>query len=318
MTIGFHSNQLCLRGTEVALFDYANHAEKLLGARSIIFTPRFAKNHAKETIERFQKRFEVVFYWPGFSLAREAKRRQVDAMYAIKGAVDSLNPGVPQWVHGVFDGCKPHGDRFAYISRWLSEYASGGIQPFVPHMIDLPKVEGDWRARLGIPSNATVVARHGGADTFDLPIAHRAVFRALEARDDLWFLFLNTDPFGPKHSRLIHAPGISDLDEKVRFLQTADAMLHAREGGETFGIAIGEFSVARRPVMTWSGSKERAHLEILGEKALVYESEDDLVKLLSQFDRSVTGDASWDRYSNEFGPAPVMEKFRRVFIEGEK
>ena len=38
MNIGFLSNQIGLRGTEVAMFDYAKHNEELLGNNSIIAT----------------------------------------------------------------------------------------------------------------------------------------------------------------------------------------------------------------------------------------------------------------------------------------
>ena len=38
--------------------------------------------------------------------------------------------------------------------------------------------------------------------------------------------------------------------DKVRFIQTCDMMIHGRTVGETFGIAIGEFSFYNKPVMT--------------------------------------------------------------------
>ena len=36
--IAFHSNQLCIRGTEVALFDYAHYNETILGNKSYIIS----------------------------------------------------------------------------------------------------------------------------------------------------------------------------------------------------------------------------------------------------------------------------------------
>ena len=38
MKIAFHSNQLGLRGTEIALFDYAYYNRELLGNESIIIS----------------------------------------------------------------------------------------------------------------------------------------------------------------------------------------------------------------------------------------------------------------------------------------
>jgi len=54
-----------------------------------------------------------------------------------------------------------------------------------------------------------------------------------------------------------------DQGEKARFFATCDIMLHARLHGETFGLAVGEFAVLGKPVITFAGSRERAHLEML-------------------------------------------------------
>jgi len=35
--IAFHSNQLSIRGTEVALYQYAKYNEEILGNKSVIF-----------------------------------------------------------------------------------------------------------------------------------------------------------------------------------------------------------------------------------------------------------------------------------------
>ena len=37
MKIGFHTNHLSLRGTEIAVYDYALHNQELLGNESVIF-----------------------------------------------------------------------------------------------------------------------------------------------------------------------------------------------------------------------------------------------------------------------------------------
>ena len=54
--IAFHSNQLCLRGTEVALFNYAKYNEEILGNKSVIFT---SPNTNLDALPKFQERFEV-------------------------------------------------------------------------------------------------------------------------------------------------------------------------------------------------------------------------------------------------------------------
>ena len=55
------------------------------------------------------------------------------------------------------------------------------------------------------------------------------------------------------HKQLHFIPTVSDLDEKELFFQTCNAMLHARLSGETFGLAVAEFSVRNLPVITYPG-----------------------------------------------------------------
>ena len=45
-------------------------------------------------------------------------------------------------------------------------------------------------------------------------------------------------------------------------------MIHARQEGESFGIAVGEFSFCNKPVITYSQSPEKNHLVTLGDKGL--------------------------------------------------
>ena len=55
--IAFHSNQLGIRGTEVAMYQYAKYNEEILGNKSIIVS---FPNRDHGAIEKFRERFEVV------------------------------------------------------------------------------------------------------------------------------------------------------------------------------------------------------------------------------------------------------------------
>ena len=46
---------------------------------------------------------------------------------------------------------------------------------------------------------------------------------------------------------------IIDLNKKVEFISSCDAMIHARQMGETFGAAVSEFSIKNKPVITCRG-----------------------------------------------------------------
>ncbi|NJO61956.1 MAG: hypothetical protein HC836_28055 [Richelia sp. RM2_1_2] len=66
MKIAFHCNQLSIRGTEVAMFDYAHYNEKLLGNESIVLAknPELYKYSDPRAIQKFQERFpqKLFFY----------------------------------------------------------------------------------------------------------------------------------------------------------------------------------------------------------------------------------------------------------------
>ena len=62
MKIGFHSNNLSLRGAEVALYDYADFNELLLKNESIVFTPKNAPAHDQRAFPKFHSRFSVHMY----------------------------------------------------------------------------------------------------------------------------------------------------------------------------------------------------------------------------------------------------------------
>jgi hypothetical protein len=61
MNILFHENQLCVRGTSVALYDYAHYNETILGNVSYIAAP---SNSDLSALEKFKTRFgdRVILY----------------------------------------------------------------------------------------------------------------------------------------------------------------------------------------------------------------------------------------------------------------
>lgn len=314
MKVAFHSGHLNERGSDVALYDYADLNERLLGHESIVLAPMGSELTAAE---RFAARFKVYLY--GSAEDREAVLRQegVDVFYAIKyGRDDGVVSRVCRTVvHCAFELGAPHGDVYAAVSEWLAEQW-GGRFPWVPHVVALPEVAGDLRAELGIPRDALVLGRHGGFGEFNLPFVHEVVAEVAAARDDVWFLFLNTAPFCPPHPRIVHLPATVDVERKVRFLNTCDAMLHARAQGETFGLAVGEFSFQNKPVLTWAYSKDRAHIRILKEQCLTYAGAAELRHLIALLPATLAAGLAWDAYRVQFAPAEVMRRFAGVFLDG--
>ncbi|CUH94499.1 hypothetical protein P22_0565 [Propionispora sp. 2/2-37] len=83
MKILFHSNQLSLRGTEIALYDYAHFNEVYLNNESVVATRRVG-NHHPMVVEKFAKRFKVIYYDNLIELQQYAKDEKIDIFYAIK------------------------------------------------------------------------------------------------------------------------------------------------------------------------------------------------------------------------------------------
>jgi len=303
----------------VALYDYAYFNQALLGNESIIVYPKESPNNQDRVIEKFQSQFPVYGYQDFSEVDQIIRQHQADLFYAIKaGKRDGkVSQTVPTMVHAVFP-VKPrdfHGSAYAFVSDWLSVVCAHGKLPAVPHMVYLPDVPDHLREPLGIPLDATVFGCHGGSDSFDIPFVKETVIpRALRERSDIYFIFLNIKPF-IKHERVIFLPASADLSYKTKFINTTDAMLHARKLGESFGLACGEFSVRNKPVITYSKSRQRHHLMVLGENALLYSGSNHLLEVIRNFNRTEMAKRNWDFYSGNFSPSRVMALFEKNLIQ---
>ena len=313
MRIAFHTNQLCLRGTGVALYDYAHFNETLLKNSSIVLAkdPSVWPYSHEPAILKFKKRFPVYFYKNVSEIESILDKENIDVFYTIKAGVkdDVVSIKRKTIVHSVFQHYEPHGDVYAYVSEWLgNKYNS----PFVPHMVYLPEINVSLRKELNIPKDAIVFGRHGGRETFDIPFARQVVKNIATSRKDIYFVFLFTDRFtDPSLENVIYLEGESDLEYKTKFINTCDAMLHARSAGETFGLSVAEFSIRNKPVITYAGpQRESAHLQMLGEKAIRYHNPEELTKILTTF---ISTDKDWNAYK-EYSPEKVMQVFNNVFI----
>ena len=102
---------------------------------------------------------------------------------------------------------------------------------------------------------------------------------------------------------------------KTRFINSCDAMLHARLQGESFGLACGEFSIRNKPVITYAGSKHRHHIDVLGDSGFYYTDADSLVKIIEKLDTQDLKRHRWDRYSALYNREVVMGLFDQHLIQ---
>ena len=315
-TIAFHSNQLGLRGVEVALYDYAHYNETLLNNKSYIFADASLNLDA---LPKFKKRFkDKIFLYNKFEDCFDfVKEHGIDCVYYIKaGDKDGkLIPGVKNLVHAVFQNKHPHGEVYAYVSKWLAN-KMGMNDSYVPHIVSLPEPTGDYREKLNIPENNIVLGRYGGQNDFDLPFAHQEIYNVLQIRKDITFLFMNTRPFGPEHPNIIHVNGTHNLQNKSNFINTCDYMLHARNHGESFGLAVCEFLHGGKPVISWKGGLDKHHIELLGDKGVWYENGSQLNVILANLEKQHSKVTSEDCkvLVEQFSPENVMKRFEEIFL----
>jgi hypothetical protein len=207
---------------------------------------------------------------------------------------------------------EPHGERNAAVSEYLSKKYNN-IVDYVPHMINLPNCNENMRQQLNIPVDAIVIGRYGGYYQFDIKIAHEAIKTILQAEEKMYFVFANTNVFY-EHPRIIYLSKIIDLEEKVKFINTCDAMIHARSDGETFGLSVGEFSHCNKPIITCKSNMDNAHIDILQEKAIIFNTEENLVEIFKNIKNIINSRKDWNAYK-DYTPEKVMNKFFKVFID---
>ena len=313
--LAFHTNEIGVRGSEWAAYKYAHYNETLLGNDSIyIAGPKTSQFERPESHKVFSERFKVYRYEQWSEVDEILRNESVDILYMHKGGSNDgkFSNRVRTCIHACFQMLDIHGDRYAYNSEWLSQKMSNGDVPFVPLMVDLFESNLNLRSELNIPDDAIVFGRFGGPDQFDIKFVHEAIEQVLNDREDVYFLFGFTNEF-INHPRVIYQPPFCDEVFKTKFINTCDAMLHARHMGESFGLAIAEFSSKNKPVITYQGGNDQAHLDMLKDKALYYTNKEEVYTILNNFTKELSS-LNWDAYSENYNPEIVMQKFKEVYI----
>lgn len=317
MKILFHTNTLNFAGTTVAVLDYAKYNQEILGNESVIIHTNDSHPYIKDmsnepsAIENIKKQMEVRVCngWNDYDL----HTKDIDLCYFLRfGTKDYLPKNKKTAVHTVFHVKDPHGDAYAYVSPWLSKYASGYEIPYVPHIVQMPTPTNNYRKKLGIANDKIIIAKFGSYNSFDIQFAIGSVINAVTAKNDLYFVFVNSPKF-INHPRVIFLDEIIDLQEKSNFINSCDAMIHARSPGETFGLAVCEFLFHNKPVIAHnSGSMGRHHIDMLCDTGLLYNNEDELLVRLLSVQRHHSND--YTKIVQPFSPSMVMQKFKKIFI----
>jgi len=313
MNIGFHSEQLGVRGTEVAIYDYALNNEIILKNKSYIIAP---KNSDLFTLEKFQEKFEVFLYNNFQEVEEFVQSKNIDAVYYIKYGFNDgkLLKSCKNLVHTVFQSNDPHGDKYVFIAQWLSKKMTGDEENYVPHILSLPNIEENYREYLQIPKDAIVFGRHGGFTEFDYEWTYPVIEKVARENSNIYFVFLNTKPFCQPLPNIIHLEPLYDLETKTAFINTCDALLHGRKRGEIFSLTIGEFLCKDKAIISCPYGEDEGHVVMLQDKGLWYTNPDELYQILTTFSPTYpTG--YWKQLVEEYTPENVMNRFNQVFLQ---
>jgi hypothetical protein len=316
LKIGFYDNELGIRGTTLAMFNYAKYNEEVLGNTSYIFA---SPGRDMTTRYRFEEQFPGRVHVPHFY---DIDNMGLDFLHIQKfGTNEGLILGkTPCLIQAVFCVNEPHGYRYTYISDWLAGHM--GYSPreayAVPYIVDpLPTVDTDLRSELGIPSDATVFGCYAGTTEFNVSFVRHAINSTVMLNEKIYFILMNIHQSWNGNGLLDHPqikllPGNPDFIYKARLINSCNAMIHAREGGETFGLAVAEFSTKNKPVLTYGRSGEACHLEILGERALIYNTYEEVFHMFNNLSEYI----KYDDYNcyRWFSPQNVMDRFQQVYL----
>ena len=313
--IAFLTNKLTLRGCEVALYNYAHYNETILNNESIIITRDIkklagAQDVHQEAYDKFNKRFDVFYYETSDDVETILKAQNCDIVFIEKAGSPNdklLFNSCKNIIHSVFTLEEPHGDAYTCLSEWLNKHHYTNY-PVIPYMVDIYETNEDLRNELHIPKDALVFGTYSGAECFNIDYIKQVVRDIKD--DNIYFIFMNITPFMEENTHVRFLAGTSNMEYKRKFINTCDAMLYGRDGGETFGLACGEFSLCNKPIIGRAHEHSASHLDILGDKMIKHNNYEELYAILTNYDKYKidVNENSYKKYTAEY----AMKCFKEV------
>ena len=325
--IAFWDNSLSERGSTTALFDYALYNETILNNKSFIFYNQKNKNNDPHIIQKFKKYFPTTGVNQFKHINKFITENQIKYLYIIKfGHKDNkIIPHIKNLIHCVFDCRFPHGDVYASVGPWVIGADSPTV-PTVPHIVKPPLPPSTQNPLAHIPTTqtTTIFGSYGGKDSFNIKYVHETIQKIATQFPNYYFIFANFDNFLPPQKNIIFLPKITDTQEKSNFINECHAMIHAQKLGETFGLAVAEFAIQQKPIISCKYSEDNrtnhGHVNILKENAFWYNDEESLTKIFTDWNtpeskaKQKTVAQNAQKAYQEFSPEKVMPIFNNVFL----
>ena len=327
MNIGFFVRHFTEMGTEVAVYDYAKYNEEILNNKSYIicFTPETQGSMhgwptTRVSYDKFNKRFKIIEIQHIGEMTNIIKEFNLSFFYTLTHGGEDVyqfnNKDI--WgncktiKHCVYSTSLPEGDFHFSISNTLNKYFNTSVQ-VIPHIVNLPLINENLRNELQIPQESFVFGRHGGFYSFNIDYVNEIIIEYLNLNENCYFLLLNTSKFY-EHPRIIYLDLNTDEVYKSKFINTCDVMIHAQKDGETFGLAVAEFSSKNKPVITCNCGHFREHIDILGDKGIIYHSKEELRDIFMNIETIIKKKSDWNAYKF-YSPENVMNLMKSYIFD---
>ena len=320
MVIGFYLGVMNFRGVANSTFLYALYNEKTLKNKSLIFYDPNNQFNENEVIQKFKKKFKLISVSQFSDIDEYKDKYNIECVIIQKGGKkDSYNlKKIKTVIHTVYPQKlkEIHGDKYVYISNWLSAKFSNNKVPAVPYIVMLDKTKQNLKKKLKIKSNQIVLGCHGGESSFDLKFVHNTLVHVANKRKDIVFLFLNINKFC-NHPRIKFLKGTSNEVQKKKFINTCDGMIYGRSLGESFGLACAEFAVLDKPIISYKFNRHKSHKNSIPKEFFFeYDSFRSLRKIILNFKKNYKK-KSKNEYKN-CEPKKIMKLFKKFFLEEYK
>lgn len=318
--ICFFLDSLSERGLQKSTLRFAWYNEKLLGNKSLIVYNQTSIENNQAAIDCFSSQIQLIACNSFSEVDQIITKYHCDALYIQKGGEldGKISRSCPTMVHAVFaqNPLEVHGHSYAFVSEFLSLKCSLGLIPAVPLIV---KIDGDkttqgLREKLFIPNDAIVYGCYGGKDSFDIQFVRNIVIpKILSCNSHIYFIFMNIKPF-VAHKNVIFLPVSVDSHQKMLFVNTCDAMIHARLQGESFGLACAEFSAFNKPIFSYDRSPDKHQFHVLRNSIYGYHNAPQLIKMLESFPFTINASKTYTGYLDKYTPEYCMDLFDRHLL----
>lgn len=313
MKIAFLQTNVSASGLD-ALCEYAMHNETILGNRSAIVCIH-GSVCTTELYRHTQKKIQVITVKSFDEVDNMLLKYAIDAIYIPKnGPSDTfLSQICINFVHDTF--CvRKCGDRYACISQQISKESGVDWLPFIVNFP--PHTLGDecLRHELGIPSCAVVLGSYGddAGTSFNIVYVRECVSQLVRKYEHIWAIFMNTECWDD-HPKIIHVENNWDKRYKARFVNTCTAMLHASTANKMFDMAVSEFSIMNKPVITCLHD-DYTLPDIRHDKCLLYKNQQSLIDIVLDIEETAQTQTDWDSCA-VVTCEDTMKMFARVFLD---